>query len=154
MAIKSEWVNLQIVQEGTLGKAALNSAIISVGTTLLTLLLGVPTAYGIDRVRGTTLTVGLGALVLLQMIPQTATLIFILAWGEFLYAISILTDPDTYPISALISQQISAYGTSWSGLMALAGGAHLCAQHTKQTPQSMGRVPKPDRLATRSPDAD
>ena len=190
---------LQIAQEGTLGKAALNSAIISVGTTLLTLLLGVPTAYGIHRVRGTTLTVGLGALVLLQMIPQTATiiplyrvlgvwhllgtlpgvvladtalllpftvlvlrpfvgsipreieeaaamdgartgtaffriivpllsngiatagsLIFILAWGEFLYAISILTNPDTYPISALISQQISAYGASWSGLMALA----------------------------------
>jgi multiple sugar transport system permease protein len=182
---------VEITQEGTLGRAALNSAIISVGTTLLTLGLGVPTAYGLDRTRGTILTVGLGLLVLLQMIPQTATiiplyrvlgawrllgtlpgiiladtalflpftvlvlrpfvgsipreieeaaaidvaktrttfiriivplmgngvataasLVFILAWGEFLYAISILTDPDTYPIRALISQQISAYGTS------------------------------------------
>jgi len=190
---------LQIAREGTLGRAALNSAIISVGTMLLTLVLGVPTAYGLDRIRGTTLTVGLGFLVLLQMIPQTASiiplyrvlglwrllgslpgvvladtalflpftvlvlrpfvgaipreieeaavmdgaksgtafiriivplmangiataasLVFILTWGEFLYAISILTNPDTYPISALISQQISAYGTSWSGLMALA----------------------------------
>ncbi len=189
----------QIAREGTLGRAALNSAIISVGTTVLTLLLGIPTAYGLDRRRGATLTAGLGILVLLQMIPQTATiiplyrvlgawrllgtlpgvvladtalylpftvlvlrpfvggipreieeaaamdgartwtaflriivpllangiataasLVFILAWGEFLYAISILTSPDTYPISALISQQISAYGASWSGLMALA----------------------------------
>jgi multiple sugar transport system permease protein len=53
-------------------------------------------------------------------IATAASLIFILAWGEFLYVISILRSPDTYPISALISQQISAYGTSWSGLMALA----------------------------------
>ncbi len=188
-----------IVQGGTLGQAALNSAIISIGTTLLTIGIGIPTAYGLDRSRGTLLTVGLGVLVLLQMIPQTATiiplyrvlgawrllgtlpgviladtalflpftvlvlrpfvgglpreieeaasidgastwttfiriivplmsngiataasLVFILSWGEFLYAISILTNPTTYPISALIGQQISAYGTSWSGLMALA----------------------------------
>ena len=189
----------EIAQGGTLGQAALNSAIISIGTTLLTIGIGIPTAYGLDRSRGTLLTVGLGVLVLLQMIPQTATiiplyrvlgawrllgtlpgviladtalflpftvlvlrpfvgglpraieeaasidgastwttfiriivplmsngiataasLVFILSWGEFLYAISILTNPATYPISALISQQISAYGTSWSGLMALA----------------------------------
>ncbi len=195
---------VQIAREGTLGRAALNSFIIAAGTTLLTAVLGIPTAYGLDRVRGTPLTVGLGILVLLQMIPQTATiiplyrvlgvwrllgtipgviladtalllpftvlvlrpfaggipreieeaaamdgarpgttffriivplmangiatavsLIFILAWGEFLYAISILTNPDTYPISALISQQISAYGTSWSGLMALAAVGSL-----------------------------
>lgn len=189
----------EIASQGTLGQAALNSVIIAVGTTILTLVIAVPTAYGLDRSRGTILTVGLGLLVLLQMIPQTATiiplyrvlgawrllgtlpgviladsalflpfsvlvlrpfvggipreieeaaaidaasswttflriviplmgngvataasLIFILSWGEFLYAISILTNPTTYPISALISQQISAYGTSWSGLMALA----------------------------------
>lgn len=189
----------QIAREGTLGQATLNSAIIAVGTTILTLLIAIPTAYGLDRIRGTVLSVALGFLVLLQMIPQTATIIplyrvlgawrllgtlpgviladsalllpfsvlilrpfvgsipreveeaaaidgasgwrtflriiiplmmngvataasivFILSWGEFLYAISILTDPSTYPISALISQQISAYGTSWSGLMALA----------------------------------
>jgi multiple sugar transport system permease protein len=53
-------------------------------------------------------------------VATAASIVFILSWGEFLYAISILTDPSTYPISALISQQISAYGTSWSGLMALA----------------------------------
>lgn len=189
----------EIVHQGTLAQAALNSAIIAIGTTLLTMLVAVPTAYGLDRSGGRVLTIGLGFLVLLQMIPQTATiiplyrvlgawrmlgtlpsviladtalfvpfsvlmlrpfvggipreteeaaaidaasvwttfiriviplmsngiataasLIFILSWGEFLYAISLLTNPLTYPISALISQQVSAYGTSWSGLMALA----------------------------------
>jgi multiple sugar transport system permease protein len=189
----------EIIRQGTLGQSALNSAIIAVGTTLLTLFIAIPTAYGLDRSRGRILTIGLGILVLLQMIPQTATiiplyrvlgawgllgtipsviladsalfvpfsvlmlrpfvggipreteeaaaidaasvwttfiriviplmangiataasLIFILSWGEFLYAISLLLNPATYPISALISQQVSAYGASWSGLMALA----------------------------------
>jgi len=188
-----------IIRQGILGQAALNSAIVAIGTTLLTVGIGIPTAYGLDRSRGSLLTIGLGLLVLLQMIPQTATiiplyrvlgawrllgtlpgliladtalflpftvlvlrpfvggipreteeaasidgaglwttfvriivplmsngiataasLVFIITWGEFLYAISILLNPTTYPISALISQQISAYGTSWAGLMALA----------------------------------
>lgn len=195
---------IRIARQGTLGQAALNSAIISVCTTTLTLLIGIPTAYGLDRTRGIILSVGLGIFVLLQMIPQTATIIplyrvlgtwgllgklpgviladsalflpftvlilrpfagsipreieesaaiagasrfkiflrivvplmmngvstaasiiFILSWGEFLYAISILTNPQSYPISALISQQISSYGTSWSGLMALAAVGSL-----------------------------
>jgi multiple sugar transport system permease protein len=184
---------------GTLTTAAFNSAVIALGTTVLTLLIGIPTAYGLDRARGAYLSIGLGAMVMLQMIPQTASviplyrvlgtwkllgtltgvilansallipftvlilrpfvravpreteeaaaidganvltiflriivpligngvataaaIIFILAWGEFLYAVSFLTSPSSYPISALISQQISSYGTSWSGLMALA----------------------------------
>ncbi len=188
-----------IAQQGTLGTAALNSVIIALGTTILTVGIALPTAWGLERSGGTVLSVGLGFLVVLQMIPQTAniiplyrvlgawrllgtlpgviladtalflpftvlmlrpfvagvpfemeeaasidgapprvifirivfpllrngaataaSLVFILAWGEFLYAISILTNPSTYPISALISQQVSAYGTSWSGLMALA----------------------------------
>lgn len=188
-----------ILQRGLLGQAALNSAIIAAGTMLLTVAIGVPAAYGLDRTKGRTLSLGLGILVLLQMVPQTASviplykvlgawellgtlpaviladtalllpftilvlrpffssvpreieeaasidgasswrtflqvvvpivsngiataasLIFILSWGEFLYAISFLTNPDTYPISARISQQVSAYGASWSGLMALA----------------------------------
>lgn len=195
---------IEIARQGTLGRAVLNSVIISVCTTTLTLLIAIPTAYGLDRTKGIILSVGLGTFVLLQMIPQTATIIplyrvlgtwgllgklpgliladsalflpftvlilrpfagsipreveeaaaiagaprrtiflrivvplmmngvstaasiiFILSWGEFLYAISILTNPQTYPISALISQQISSYGTSWSGLMALAAVGSL-----------------------------
>jgi multiple sugar transport system permease protein len=195
---------LSIWRDGTLGTAMLNSAIIAVGTTLLTLAISIPTAYGLDRSRGLYLAVGLGILVLLQMIPQTASVIplyrvlaawgmlgsltgvilantalfipftvlilrpfvaavpreieeaaaidgaspwtvflrivtpligngvataaavvFILAWGEFLYSVSFLTNPRTYPVSALISQQISSYGVSWAGLMALAAVGSL-----------------------------
>lgn len=191
-------------QDGTLLSALLNSVIIAVATTILTLVLSIPTAYGLDRAGGTFLSLGLGALVLLQMIPQTASVIplyrvfgtwqllgtlfglilantallipftvlilrpfvsavpreieeaaaidgagpltifarivtpliangaataasvvFILSWGEFLYAVSFLTDPATYPVSALISQQISSYGISWADLMALAAVGSL-----------------------------
>lgn len=191
-------------QEGTLARALLNSVIIAVGTTLLTLVISIPTAYGLDRSEGLYLSIGLGVLVLLQMIPQTASVIplyrvlgtwkllgslsgvilantalfipftvlilrpfvsavpkeieeaaaidgaslftiffrivtplisngaataasvvFILAWGEFLYSVSFLTDSATYPISALISQQISSYGVSWADLMALAAVGSL-----------------------------
>jgi multiple sugar transport system permease protein len=189
----------KIWTQGTLGTAALNSVIIAVSTMVLTLLIAIPAAYGLDRARGAFLSVGLALLVLFQMVPQTASVIplyrilgtwkllgslagviladtamltpftvliirpfvrsvpveleeaaeidgagtltsfvrvvlpliangiataaaivFILAWGEFLYAISFLSNPQSYPISALISQEISSYGTSWSGLMALA----------------------------------
>lgn len=187
------------VLNASLAHAALNSGIIAVCTTALTLALGVPAAYGLARTRTVLLPVGLGSLILLQMIPPTAsviplykvlagwnllgtlagviiadsamlipfavlllrpffqtipevmeeaaavdgasrlrtfvtillplarngiatvgTLIFIIAWGEFLYAISFLTNPEAYPISAVISQQVSAYGIDWPGLMALA----------------------------------
>jgi multiple sugar transport system permease protein len=47
-------------------------------------------------------------------------LVFILSWGEFLYAISFLLDPRTYPVSGVLSQQIGEFGTNWNVLMALA----------------------------------
>jgi multiple sugar transport system permease protein len=47
-------------------------------------------------------------------------LVFIMSWGEFLYAISFLLDPRTYPVSAVLSQQIGEFGTNWNVLMALA----------------------------------
>lgn len=48
------------------------------------------------------------------------TLVFMLAWGEFLYAVNFFLSPGTYPLSALLSQQVSAFGINWPGLMALA----------------------------------
>jgi len=48
------------------------------------------------------------------------TLVFLLAWGEFLYAVNFFLSPGTYPLSALLSQQVSAFGINWPGLMALA----------------------------------
>ncbi len=175
------------------------SVLIAVGTTVLVLLIGVPAAYGLARLRGWLTSLGLGLLIVLQMLPQTAnviplfqvfsqwglldetigvifadtalltpfavmlmrpffravpyeleeaasidgaavprtfvqivlpvarngvattgTLVFMLAWGEFLYAVHLFLSPGTYPLSALVAQQVGAFGINWPGLMALA----------------------------------
>lgn len=53
-------------------------------------------------------------------IATAATLVFLLSWGEFLYAVNFLLSPGKYPLSALLAQQVSAFGINWPGLMALA----------------------------------
>ncbi len=55
----------------------------------------------------------------------TATLIWILSWGEFLYAINLILSPDAYPISAVLAQQVGGFGIYWPGLMALSVLASL-----------------------------
>jgi multiple sugar transport system permease protein len=47
-------------------------------------------------------------------------LIFIGAWGEFLYPISFLNSQQQFPLSVLIVQQQGYYGTQWNNVMALA----------------------------------
>ncbi|WP_061964219.1 carbohydrate ABC transporter permease [Demequina aurantiaca] len=175
------------------------SLVIATGTVVLTLLLAIPAGYGLARVDSRITTVGLGMLIVLQMLPQTSnviplyqifgqwnllntnagviiadtamlvpfgvllmrpffravpvaleeaakldgagtfrtffsimmpiarngiattgTLIFLLAWGEFLYAVNFFLTPNNYPLSALLAQQVSAFGIDWPGLMALA----------------------------------
>lgn len=175
------------------------SVTIAAGTTTLTLLIGVPAAYGLARTSGWFTSAWLGLLIILQMLPQTAnliplfaifgswglldqtiaviladtalllpfsvillrpffraipaemeeaasvdgasllgtlmrialplarngiattgTLVFLLAWGEFLYAVNIFLSPNAYPLSVLLAQQVSAFGIDWPGLMALA----------------------------------
>lgn len=188
-----------IISNGQLESGIQNSAIIAIGTTVITLFLATPAAYGLARSRNRGfISVGISLCVVLQMVPQTAaiiplykilgawgllntypgvilsdvsfllpfsilimrpfmqgipqeieeaamvdgaapltifirivlplarngvttgaTLIFILTWGEFIYSISILSSTRMYPLSAVISQQISAHGVSWSNLMAL-----------------------------------
>ncbi|MFF9563889.1 carbohydrate ABC transporter permease [Leifsonia sp. NPDC014704] len=174
------------------------SLLITVLATALTLVVAVPAAYGLARIRGFWPTLALGALIVFQMIPQTAqviplfqvfgragildslsavvladaalmtpfaiillrpffrsvpealeeasavdgansfrtfwsivlpvvrngvattgTLVFLIVWGEFLYAINFFTTPGNYPLSALLAQQVSSYGINWPGLMAL-----------------------------------
>jgi len=56
----------------------------------------------------------------LNGIATGATIIFFIAWGEFLYAITFLTDAAQYPISVLIASQIGQYGILWSRMMAIA----------------------------------
>jgi multiple sugar transport system permease protein len=53
-------------------------------------------------------------------VATAATLVFLLSWGEFLYAVNFLLTPGKYPLSALLAQQVSAFGINWPGLMALA----------------------------------
>ncbi len=53
-------------------------------------------------------------------VATTGTLVFLLAWGEFLYAVNFFLTPGNYPLSALLAQQVSAFGIDWPGLMALA----------------------------------
>lgn len=175
------------------------SLLIAAGTTVVVLLVAVPAAYGLARTRGWLVAMLLGSLIVLQMLPQTATVIplfqlfgtwrlldslagvvladsallapfaiilmrpffrtvpieleeaaaidgtarlgtflrialpvarngiattativFLLAWGEFLYAVNFFLSPGTYPLSALLAQQVSAFGIDWPGLMALA----------------------------------
>jgi multiple sugar transport system permease protein len=184
---------------GSLITAGVQSLTIAAGTTLLTLVIAIPAAYGLARAAGRLPTICLGLLIVLQMMPQTATviplfqifgswglldnriaviladsallipfatllmrpffravpmaleeaasidgasnwrtfrsivlpiarngaattgtLVFLLSWGEFLYAVNFFLSPGTYPLSALLAQQVSAFGINWPGLMALA----------------------------------
>ena len=188
----------------SLGNSALfvalgQSLVIAAGTTALTLAIAIPAGYGLARVDSRVTTIGLGLLIVLQMVPQTAnviplfqifgnwglldqnlgviiadtaflipfavlllrpffravpealeeaasidgastirtffsvmlpiarngvattgTLVFLLSWGEFLYAVNFFLSPGNYPLSALLAQQVSAFGINWPGLMALA----------------------------------
>jgi len=175
------------------------SILIAGGTTLLVLLVAIPTAYGLARVGGHLASIGLGLLVILQTLPQTAQVIplfqilgtwgaldslgglilanaalltpfavlllrpffrsvprsleeagaidgagmfrqfwsialpiarngvltvssitFLLAWGEFLYAVRFLLTPNLRPLSVLLAMRVGAFGIDWPGLMALA----------------------------------
>ncbi|SEB59943.1 multiple sugar transport system permease protein [Paramicrobacterium humi] len=185
--------------DGGLFVAMQQSLVIAAGTTALTLLVAIPAGYGLARVDSRLTTIGLGLLIVLQMVPQTAnviplyqifgswgllddnvgviiadtamlipfavlllrpffravpealeeaasidgastmrtffavmlpiarngiattgTLVFLLSWGEFLYAVNFFLSPGNYPLSALLAQQVSAFGIDWPGLMALA----------------------------------
>lgn len=189
----------QRVWNADLLHSAVNSGLIALGTTLLTLLLAVPAAYALARLRGLIVSAGLALVIFLQMMPQTATviplykvlgswkllggipgvvladaalllpfctlllrpfflaipieieeaatvdgaspwrvfagialplalngtvtagiIIFLIAWGEFLYAISFLVDPTQYPLSVLIASQLGQYGNNWPALMSIA----------------------------------
>jgi len=177
----------------------LQSLIIATGTTVVVLAVALPAAYGLARVPGSIAIIGLAFLVVLQMLPQTATviplfqvlgrvrlidstigvilsdaamltpwatlllrpffrsipvaieesaaidgasslrtffsimlpmarngafttgtLVFILSWGEFLYAITFLLSPPKYPLSARLAVMIGLYSSNWSGLMTIA----------------------------------
>lgn len=45
--------------------------------------------------------------------------VFIAAWGEFIYAINFLASGAALPVSGLLAQQISTYEVNWNQMMAL-----------------------------------
>lgn len=53
-------------------------------------------------------------------IITVGAIVFIAAWGEFIYAINFLGSGSTLPVSGLLAQQISTYSVSWNRMMALA----------------------------------
>ncbi|PJJ65086.1 carbohydrate ABC transporter permease [Compostimonas suwonensis] len=53
-------------------------------------------------------------------ILTVSSIIFLVAWGEFLYGITFMLSPDKYPMSALIAQQAGAFGIDWPSMMAFA----------------------------------
>lgn len=48
------------------------------------------------------------------------SVIFISAWGEFIYAINFLPEGVVLPVSGLLAQQNTTYAANWNNLMALA----------------------------------
>jgi multiple sugar transport system permease protein len=53
-------------------------------------------------------------------IVTVLSVVFISAWGEFVYAINFLPEGTVLPVSGLLAQQNSTYSSNWNGLMALA----------------------------------
>lgn len=52
-------------------------------------------------------------------IATVGSLLFIITWGEFIYATTLL-DPGSMPVSGLLAQQVSMYGINWNQMMGLA----------------------------------
>ncbi|MEO2107826.1 MAG: carbohydrate ABC transporter permease [Actinomycetota bacterium] len=53
-------------------------------------------------------------------ILTVGAIVFILAWGEFIYATTFLTEQSRLPVSGLLAQQTNLYSVAWNRLMALA----------------------------------
>lgn len=53
-------------------------------------------------------------------IATVGAIVFILAWGEFIYATTLITNQANLPVSGLLAQQTSLYSVSWNRMMALA----------------------------------
>jgi multiple sugar transport system permease protein len=53
-------------------------------------------------------------------VATVASMVFIIVWGEFIYATNFITQGKRFPVSALLAQQIGEYSQNWNRLMALA----------------------------------
>jgi multiple sugar transport system permease protein len=57
---------------------------------------------------------------LVNGIVTVMSVVFIAAWGEFVYAINFLPEGTNLPVSGLLAEQNTTYAASWNSLMALA----------------------------------
>ena len=215
--------------DGALHRALLNSLVISCGVVALTLLLGVPLAYALARIRmrgagtmvlalliaqlppsivlaaplfilerragldhtylgliaaDTTLTLPFAVIVLrpvLLGIPReleeaalvdgcgpvgallrvvlpimlpglvaVAGLSFLIAWGEFVFGLTLGADPDVQPVTVLLNAFVGQHGTAWGALMATAtlisipvACVFALVQHFATTGLRLGRPGRP-----------
>lgn len=53
-------------------------------------------------------------------LATVGSIVFILSWGEFIYATTFLTEQSKLPVSGLLAQQTNLYSVSWNRMMALA----------------------------------
>lgn len=53
-------------------------------------------------------------------IATVGSIVFIIAWGEFIYATTLITNQTGLPVSGLLAQQVSLYSVSWNNMMGLA----------------------------------
>lgn len=53
-------------------------------------------------------------------IATVAAIVFIIAWGEFIFATTLINNQAGLPVSGLLAQQSNLYSVSWNRLMALA----------------------------------
>lgn len=49
-----------------------------------------------------------------------AAFVFIVAWGDFIFAVNFLNDADSYPVSVTIVNQVTSYLVDWPRMMTLA----------------------------------
>lgn len=49
-----------------------------------------------------------------------AAFAFLMAWGEFIFALSLNLDPDIRPITVALNSFVGQYGTEWNSMMAVA----------------------------------
>ena len=120
-------------------KALGNSAIIAAGCLVLTLLFAIPAAYAIARMRSTITTgkeveeaarldgLGIIGTIVRVVIPtirpgviMIGSFSFLMTWGEFTFALTLLTKADLQPLTVALNRLIGQYATNWNDLMAVA----------------------------------
>lgn len=77
-------------------------------------------AAEIDGASGTRVFMSIVVPLLRNGIATVAAIVFIIAWGEFIFATTLINDQAGLPVSGLLAQQSNLYSVSWNRLMALA----------------------------------